>query len=103
MSFLQLVLLLDKTIEGINSILPIVSYRNMKHVALLRKAKFRHPWLVEWCKVSFDLMRNMTLTQPPYFVYVFCRYQFTPFGPVAPVPPCVREAETPGFCDRVKT
>ena len=28
MSFLQLVLLLDKTIEGINSILPIVSYRN---------------------------------------------------------------------------
>ena len=30
MSFLQLVLLLDKTIEGINSILPIVSYRNTK-------------------------------------------------------------------------
>ena len=29
MSFLQLVLLLDKTIEGINSILPIVSYRNI--------------------------------------------------------------------------
>ena len=31
MSFLQLVLLLDKTIEGINSILPIVSYRNRYH------------------------------------------------------------------------
>ena len=29
MSFLQLVLLLDKTIEGIISILPIVSYRNI--------------------------------------------------------------------------
>ena len=28
MIFLQLVLSLDKTIEGINSILPIVSYRN---------------------------------------------------------------------------
>ena len=33
MSFLQLVLLLDKTIEGINSILPIVSYRNIGHVS----------------------------------------------------------------------
>ena len=29
MSFLYLVLSLDKTIEGINSILPIVSYRNI--------------------------------------------------------------------------
>ena len=34
MSFLQLVLLLDKTIEGINSILPIVSYRNKFHTLL---------------------------------------------------------------------
>ena len=32
MSFLQLVLLLDKTIEGINSILPIVSYRNKNQI-----------------------------------------------------------------------
>ena len=31
MSFLYLVLSLDKTIEGINSILPIVSYRNKSH------------------------------------------------------------------------
>ena len=31
MLFLYLVLLLDKTIEGINSIMPIVSYRN-KHI-----------------------------------------------------------------------
>ena len=30
MLFLYLVLSLDKTIEGINSILPIVSYRNSK-------------------------------------------------------------------------
>ena len=29
MIFLQLVLSLDKTIEGVNSILPIVSYRNI--------------------------------------------------------------------------
>ena len=35
MSFLQLVLLLDKTIEGINSILPIVSYRNNNWVLVL--------------------------------------------------------------------
>ena len=39
MIFLYLVLSLDKTIEGINSILPIVSYRNMHeqiYVAELR-------------------------------------------------------------------
>ena len=77
----------------------------MKHVALVRKAQFRlgtRGWR-NGANYRLDLIRNMTITQPHYFAYVFCRYQFCTFGPVEPVPPCVGEAETPGFCDRVKT
>ena len=38
MSFLYLVLSLDKTIEGINSILPIVSYRNRDYNKRISRA-----------------------------------------------------------------
>ena len=77
----------------------------VKQVALKRKALFRHSWLAEeWCKLSPSFDQKHDLHEKPSILSrSFAGTNFAPFGPMEPVPPCVREAETSGFCDRVKT
>ena len=68
MSFLQLVLLLDKTIEGINSILPIVSYRNRNFTELKTIRVLSVLCLINKNSLYLFILRN---TLPLLFFQVF--------------------------------